>query len=166
MSFTYPKLRLGKSIGKKLRPIPCGGATCAIMQCSVVRMVWLVYYREPHSGRLVRKSWFFHGFSREYHHRHHRKYFQWPGNVVWDISGEKYFHRFSNCYFEAYFLLHSVENFMLFGSKVDSYVRVHHDSTDKTYENHWNFWWNHAKIMVQNRSCKIDENMFMWIVPK
>ena len=33
------------------------------MQCSVVRMVWLIYYGEFHSGRLVRKStkfsWFF-----------------------------------------------------------------------------------------------------------
>ena len=76
MSFTYPKLRLGKSIGKKLRPIPCGGATCAIMQCSVVRMVWLIYYRESHSGRLVRKSMKFWWFLK--------------GNIVTSIAGNTF----------------------------------------------------------------------------
>ena len=112
------------------------------------------------------KACIFHGFSRKYRHRHNRQHFQWAGNVVWDISDEKYFHRFSNSYFEAYFLLDLIENVMFFRSKLDCYMRVHHDSIDKTYENHWNFWWNHAKIMVQNRSWKIDENIFHQKCPK
>ena len=56
----------------------------------------------------------FNGFSRKYSHRHHRKHFRRPGNVVWDISNEKYFHQFSNSYFELYFLLNFVEILMIF----------------------------------------------------
>ena len=33
-------------------------------------------------------------------------------------------------------------------------------TSDKTYENHWIFWWNHAKNIVQNMSWKNDENIF------
>ena len=39
-------------------------------------------------------------------------------------------------------------------------------TADKTYENHWIFWWNHAKNIVQNRSWKIDENIFHQKCPK
>ena len=69
-------------------------------------------------------------FKWEHHHSHPRKHFQWPGNVVWDISDEKYFHRISNSYLKAYFLLDPLENFMLFRSKLARFMRIHHDSTD------------------------------------
>ena len=46
------------------------------------------------------------------------KHFQWPGNVVWCISDEKYFHHFSNSYFELYFLHNFGENFMFFQAKL------------------------------------------------
>ena len=105
-------------------------------------------------------------FKWEHHHSHHRKHFQWPGNGVWGISDEKYFHRISNSYLKAYFLLDSLENFMLFRSKLARFMRIHHDSTDRTYENHRIFWWNHAKIMTQNRSWKLDENIFHQKCPK
>ena len=36
----------------------------------------------------------------------------------------------------------------------------------KTYENHWIFWWNRAKNIVQNMSWKIDENIFHEKCPK
>ena len=44
----------------------------------------------------------------------------------------KYFHQNSNSYLKAYFLLDSLEIFMLFRSKLASFMRIHHDSTDKT----------------------------------
>ena len=59
-----------------------------------------------------------------------------------------------------------LQNSCFFRSKLDSYMRIHHDSTDKTYENHWIFWWNHVKNIVQNRSWKIDENIFHQKCPK
>ena len=51
-------------------------------------------------------------------------------------------------------------NFHAFRSKLDGYVRIQHGSVHKTYENHWIFWWNWAKNIIQNRSWKTDENIF------
>ncbi len=95
------------------------------------------------------KTWKNNGFSRKCRQRHHRKHFQWLGNVVWDISDEKYFHQIFNSYFEPCFLLNFVEIFMLFWSKLDGYVRIQHGSEDKTYENHWIFRWNLTKTWLK-----------------
>ena len=61
---------------------------------------------------------------------------QGAGTVVWDISNEKYFHQISNSYFQPCFLLNFVENFMIFLTKLDTYVRIQDSSADKPYEKH------------------------------
>ena len=62
---TYPKLSFQLQKLAEIEPLQYSGQTCAAMQCSVVRMVWLIYYRESHSGTLVRKNakflWFYKG---------------------------------------------------------------------------------------------------------
>ena len=66
------------------------------------------------------------------------------GHFWWKIFSSKF-----RLLFWIMFLLNFVEIFMLFWSKLDGYVRLQHGIADKTYENHWIFWWNHAKNMVQ-----------------
>ena len=53
MTKTYPKLSFQLEKLAEIEPLRYSDQTCATMQCSVVRMVWLIYYRESHSGRLV-----------------------------------------------------------------------------------------------------------------
>ena len=60
--------------------------------------------------------------------------FQWSGNVVWCISNEKYFHHFSNSYFELYFLLYFGENVMLFRAKLTIMYYYISSTADKPYE--------------------------------
>ena len=76
------------------------------------------------------------------------------GNIVIGITGNTFsdqgmlfvtflmkniFIDFTTPILKHIFLPHSVENFMLFRSKLDSFMRIHHDSTDKTDEYHFIF---------------------------
>ena len=56
MSVTYSKESFWELLAAENHHFEVDGPPGATMQCSVVRMVWLIYYRESHSGGLVRKS--------------------------------------------------------------------------------------------------------------
>ena len=88
------------------RPNVCQNAVPA-RACGEAELLWGV----PQWQTCEKKHDFFMVFQWKHRHSHHRQHFQWPGNVIFDISDEKYFHRFPNSYFEAYFLLDFVENF-------------------------------------------------------
>ena len=104
----------------------------------------------------------FYVFSRKYRHGHHCKHFQWLGNVVWNISDENIFIDFPTLILNHVFCSISL--------KISCFLqqtwRLCTTTADKTDENHWIFRWNHAQIMVQNRSWTIDENIFHQKCPK
>ena len=125
-------------------------------------MVWAIYYRESHSASQVRKSIIKNMFFEEIPSHSSPKtisvtrewclvHFWWkifPSNsqlLFWVII----FARFSwKCH--------------AFLKQTCWFMWRYHDSTstDKTYEKHQYFWWNHTKMMTQNRSWKVDENIF------
>ena len=73
---TYPKLSFQLRKLAEIEALQYSGQTCATIQCSAVRMVWLIYNRESHSGRLVRKSMKFWWFLK--------------GNIVTSIAGNTF----------------------------------------------------------------------------
>ena len=114
----------------KLEMLTSGSSPSQKTRVSVKR--WCstcIYYWNPYSNRQTWKNLvFFHRDQCDLVTGIKWKHFQWPGNVVWCISDEKYFHHFSNSYFELYFLhdfIKKSNTFHAFSSKVDNYVRLH-----------------------------------------
>ena len=112
------------------------------------------------------KTWKIHGFSREYHLRRHRKHSQWSGNIVWDISDEKYFHRFSNSYFELYFLHDFIKKSNDFHKFCLYYHPVAAQKHQVCFKKNMQISMKLSKNIIQNRSWKIEENIFHEKCPK
>ena len=98
-----------------------------------------IYYRNPYSSQKTWKSVQKSRFSRECHLRRHRRHFQWPRNVVWDISHEKYFHQFSNSYFESCFCSISLKSSCFFKANLMVMWQYSMVVQTKPYENQWHF---------------------------
>ena len=116
-----------------------------------------IYYRKPYSEqktwKRMKKSWFSHeippqaspktlSVMREYYFRH----FWW-----------KIFSSFFQLIFWTIFFAQFRWNFH---DILKHSWHLFTTTSDKTYENHWIFWWNHSKNMIQNMSWKNDENIF------
>ena len=85
------------------------------------------------------KSWNFYGFSREYRLRHHRRYSQVVRNIVIDKSNEKYFHQFSNSYFESRFFLDFIKKYNDFHRFCMHYHAVFAHNHQVCFKKHANF---------------------------
>ena len=145
----------------KLETLTSGSSPSQKTRVSVKR--WCsacIYYCNPYSNRQTWKNLFFSQGSMWSRHRHKMETLSVTRQCCLVHFWWKYFHHFSNSYFELYFLLNIGENFMLFQAKLTIMYDYIRSTSDKTYEKYWIFWWNHAKNIVQNMSWKNDENIF------
>ena len=107
----------------------------------------------------------------------HEKFMGFRVNIVSDITGDTFCDQgmlFGTFLMKNIFIkiptpiLHYV--FYSISLKISCFLKQSWQlcttTSDKTYENRWIFWWNRAKNMIQNRSWKIDENIFHEKCPK
>ena len=137
---TYPKLSFQLPIAAENHHFKVGELAGSTMQCAGVRMVWLIYYRESHSGTLVRKNanflWFY------------------KGNIVTSIAGNTFsgqgmmfgtflmkniFTDFRTPFLKHIFCMISSKNPMIFIGFVCTTMMYWHITIKFASKNHENF---------------------------